>query len=88
MFDTTSSCVRCGFIEVGRTRCQVKDHGGSEVFYLSPATKTWWVMPMEWLGSVDWNDETMVCYSCGEEVVPEDDCIGCGCHCPECNTTL
>ena len=33
-------------------------------------------------------DGKVTCYCCGESVEPEDDRRGCGCHCPECQTTL
>ncbi len=28
------------------------------------------------------------CLECGALVLPEDDAVGCGCHCPQCKATL
>jgi len=36
----------------------------------------------------DFTPDVMECYSCGNIVAPEADSVGCGCHCPECQTTL
>jgi hypothetical protein len=36
-----------------------------------------------------WDNESLVgCFECGTLVTPEADVSGCGCHCPDCKSTL